>query len=210
MGSRAKRKDTATLGLTLSADPVRAAFQRRSLEALGRIAAEASIESLTDALGAATDVGTLARVLGDSEVVGSAITKLEPLAPLIARNAEHRLELLEAAGSTLTADEVGALLDITRQAVDKRRRTHGLLGLRQGGDWRYPRCQFDEAQHEVVDGMPRFLRAFAETGPWMILDVLLAPDETLGGRSPLEVLRTEGWSESLQRLARIEQGDGFG
>jgi hypothetical protein len=61
----------------------------------------------------------------------------------------------------------------------------------------------------VIGGLPQFLRAFAEVGPWVILDVLLAPDETLGGRMPLEVLRTEGWSESLERLARIEQGDGF-
>jgi hypothetical protein len=180
MVSRPKRKDTITLGFLLSADPVRAAFQR------------------------------LARVLGDPDVIGSAIAELEPLAPLIARNAEHRVELLEASGGTLTADEVGALLGISRQAVDKRRRARGLLGLRQGGDWRYPVCQFAIPLHDVVAGLPNLLRAFSEAGPWATLDFLLAADETLGGRTPLEALRAEGWTGSLDRLVRIERGDGFG
>ncbi|PPQ27573.1 hypothetical protein [Rhodopila globiformis] len=62
---------------------------------------------------------------------------VEPLAPLIARNAGHRLDLLQAAGGTPNASVVARLLAISRQAVDKRRRSNGLLGLRQGGDWHY-------------------------------------------------------------------------
>ena len=188
---------------------MRAAFQRRSLDALGRISAQASTESLAEALAATTDVGTLARVLCDADVVSQAITELEPLAPLIARNAEHRFELLEAAGGTLTADEVGKLHGITRQAVDKRRRTKSLLALRQGGDWRYPRCQFDGPMHEVVAGLPKLLQVFPETDPWATLDFLLAADETLGGKTPLETLQEEGWTDSLERLVRIEHGNGF-
>jgi hypothetical protein len=210
MTSRSKSKDTVSLGFMLSKDPVRAAFQRRSLDAVNRIASLASTESLADALSAATDVGTLARVLGDGTVIGSAITELEPLAPLIARNAEHRLELLEASGGTLTAGEAGAFLGISRQAVDKRRRAAGLLGLRQGGDWHYPRCQFVEPEHEVIAGLPKLLEAFSKASPWVTLDFLLAPDETLGGRTPLEALREEGWSGAMDRLVRIERGDGFG
>jgi len=210
MAPRSKRGFATTLDFTLSADPLRAAFQRRSLEALSRITSQASNESLADALAASTDVGALARVLGDAEVVGSAVAQLEPLAPLIARNAEQRVELMKAAGGVLTVEEVGALLGITRQAVDKRRRAGALLALRQAGDWRYPRCQFAEPSHEVVVGLPRLLRAFAEAGPWATLDFLLAADATLDGKTPLEALRTEGWTESLDRLVRIEHGDGFG
>lgn len=209
MASRSKRKDGVTLGFTLSTDPVRAAFQRRSLGALSRIASQASTESLMEALSATTDVGALARILGDTAVTGSAISELEPLASLIARNAEHRAELLEAAGGTLTAAEVGAFLGITRQAVDKRRRAQALLGLRQGGDWRYPRCQFAESLHDVVAGLPKLLTAFADAGPWVTLDFLLAADETLGAETPLRVLRSQGWTDSLERLVRIERGDGF-
>jgi hypothetical protein len=198
-----------TLGLVLSADPIRAAFQRRSMDALSRISTQASMESLTEALAATTDVGTLARVLGDADVLGAAVAALEPLAPLIARNAEHRLELLGEAGGTLSAEEVGHLLGITRQGVDKRRRASGLLAFRRGGDWRYPRCQFDEEAHEVLEGISRVVQAFAEAGPWVTLDFLLAADDTLDGRSPIEALRAGGWTEDLDRLLRIESDDGF-
>lgn len=209
MPSIPRHSDAATVGVAISPDPVRAAFQRRSLEALGRIAATAPIESLAEALAAPTDVGTLARVLGDSEAVGAAVVSLEPLAPLIARNAEHRIEVLQAAGGTLTASEVATLLHISRQAVDKRRRSNGLLGVRQGGDWHYPRCQFDEARHDVIAGLSRLLRELPSASPWVVLDLLLTPDDALGGRTPLEILRSEGWTESLARLVRIEHGDGF-
>jgi hypothetical protein len=116
---------------------------------------------------------------------------------------------MQAAGGTLNASEVALLLGISRQAVDKRRRSHGLLGLRQGGDWHYPRCQFDEARHDVVADLPRFLRELKGASPWIVLDLLLAPDDTLEGRTPLAILREEGFTDALARLIRIEQGDGF-
>ncbi len=202
-------KTVSTIGFAVSADPVRAAFQRRSMDALNRIAMQASTESLAEALGATTDIGTLARVLGDAEAVGPAVAQLEPLAPLIARNAEHKVELLKAAGGSLSAEDVGLLLGITRQGVDKRRRAYGLLAFRLAGDWRYPRRQFDEPSHEVVTGLPRVLQAFAAVGPWVTLDFLLASDDTLDGRSPLEALRADGWSDAVERLLDIERGDGF-
>ncbi len=209
MISRSNPQTVSTIGFAVSADPVRAAFQRRSMDALNRIAMQASTESLAEALAATTDIGTLARVLGDAEAVGSAVAELEPLAPLIARNAEHKMELLSAAGGSLSAEDVGLLLGITRQGVDKRRRAHGLLAFRQGGDWRYPRRQFDEPSHEVVAGLPKVVQAFAEAGPWVTLDFLLAADDTLDGLSPLEVLRAGGWSDSIGRLLDVERGDGF-
>jgi hypothetical protein len=198
-----------TLGFALSADPVRAAFQRRSMDALSRISTQASTESLADALAATTDVGTLARILGDADVLGMAVAELEPLAALVARNAEHCLDILSEAGGTLSAEEVGRLLGVTRQAVDKRRRARGLLALRRGGDWRYPRRQFDEDAHEVVEGIPEVVEAFADAGPWVTLDFLLAPDDALGGETPIDVLRDRGLTPDLERLLRMERGDGF-
>ncbi len=199
----------ARLAFMLSPDPVRAAFQRRSLDALNRIATQAPTESLVEALVAPTDVGALARILSDGEAIGPAVPLLDPLAPLIARNAEHRLELLERCGATLTAEQAGKLIGISRQAIDKRRRSGVLIGLRQGGSWHYPRCQFDEQRHEVIAGLPRLMEAMPKSSPWVVLDFLLAPDQTLDGRTPLEVLRAEGWTSHLDRLVRIERGDGF-
>ena len=109
----------------------------------------------------------------------------------------------------MSAEEVGRLLGITRQGVDKRRRASGLLAFRRGGDWRYPRCQFDEEAHEVLEGISRVVQAFAEAGPWVTLDFLLAPDDALDGQTPIAALREGGRTEDLDRLLRIESGDGF-
>jgi len=119
------------------------------------------------------------------------------------------VEALAAAGGALSSTEAARQLGISRQAVEKRRRANALLAVRLGGDWRYPRCQFDEARGEVVAGLPKLLGAYARAGPWVALDFLLASDEALGGETPLQVLRREGLTRALERLARIEQGDGF-
>ena len=199
----------AVLRYATNPEPLREAFLRRSVQAITRIAAQADPQILAEALAASTDVGTLARVLGDPAAVGASVVELDPLAPLAARNAEHRSETLAAAGGALSSTEAARLLGISRQAVEKRRRANTLLAVRLGGDWRYPRCQFDEARGQVVAGLPKLLVAFAQAGPWVALDFLLASDEALGGETPLQVLRREGLTRPLERLARIEQGDGF-
>jgi hypothetical protein len=99
------------------------------------------------------------------------------------------------------------LLGITDQALDERRRAGTLLAIREGGDWRYPACQFE--QGDVVPGLAEVVRGLAEAGPWVTLDFLLAPDTVLGGRTPLQALQT-GDHDQVLRLVRVGQGDGFG
>jgi hypothetical protein len=188
---------------------VREAFLKRALDVVARIAAQADLKLLADALAASTGVGALARVLGETDAIGTSVVDLDPLAPLAARNAEHRIETLAAAGGALSSTEVARQLGISRQAVEKRRRAQALLAVRRGGDWRYPRCQFDEATGEVVAYLPKLLAAFGKTSPWVVLDFLLSPDEALGEVTPLQALRSGGMTPALERLARIEQGDGF-
>jgi hypothetical protein len=187
-------------------DSVQAAFLRRALSALERIASSVPAKTLTDALAAPTDVGSLAQLLSRSEVVGTAVTDLDPLAPALARNVEHRQTLLTLAGGALSADEAGRILGITRQAVDKRRRTGTLLAVREGSDWRYPACQF--ADGEVVAGIADVVRGFGPASPWVALDFLLAPDTVLAGRTPLEALKA-GDSDEVVRLVHGLQGDAF-
>ena len=188
-------------------DSVQAAFLRRAIAAVEHIAETASAKTLTAALAAPTGVGSLAQLLSRSEVVGSAVTDLDPLAPALARNVEHRERLLALAGGTVSAEEAGRLLGgITRQAIDKRRRANTLLAVREGSDWRYPACQF--IQSEIATGIADIVGGFAEAGPWAALDFLLAPDSALGGRTPLDALRA-GDREAVQRLIRANQADGF-
>jgi len=200
----------ANLSMTLNihADPnsVQAAFLRRAMSALERIAANAPAKTLTDALSAPTDAGSLAQLLSRSDVLGSSVTDLDPLVPALARNVEHRQQLIKRAGGALSAEDAGRTLGITRQAVDKRRRANTMLAVREGSDWRYPACQFDEG--EVIAGIADVVRGFASAGPWATLDFLLAPDTALGGRSPLEMLR-DGERDAVLRLVRANESDGF-
>lgn len=194
------------LNVQAKPDSVQAAFIRRSVAALERIMGNVPAKTLTEALAAPTDVGSLAQLLSRADVVGAAVTELDPLASLMARNVEHREALLRSAGGALSAEEAGRVLGITRQAVDKRRRANTLLAFREGSDWRYPACQFD--QGDVIPGLPDVVRGLAVGGPWATLDFLLSPDTALAGKSPLQALR-QGARERVMRLVRVNVGDGF-
>jgi hypothetical protein len=179
---------------------------RRSEHVLKRILETADEASLAEALTAPTDVGALSQVLGDLGVIGPA-AEIEPLAPLIALNAQHRQALLKRAGGVLSVADVAKLLGITRQAVDKRRAKGSLLALKQGSDWKYPRCQFLEA--DTVPGLAEVIQGMASSGPWTVLEFLLAPDSALGGLSPLEALSKKRVAD-VMRLVRAEaESSGF-
>jgi hypothetical protein len=194
------------LNVQVEPDSVRAAFLRRAFSALERISSTVSAKTLTEALAASSDIGSLARLLSRSDVVGPAVIDLDPLAPALARSVEHRQRLLGLAGGAASAGEAGQALGISRQAVDKRRKAGTLLAIREAGDWRYPLCQFTNG--DVVPGIADVVRGFATEGPWSALDFLLAADATLGGQSPLQALLA-GDRQGVQRLIRANQGDGF-
>jgi len=185
---------------------IQAAFLRRAMTALEKITAAASPQALTEALAAPTGVGALAQLLSHSEFIGDAVADLDPLVPALARNVEHRRQLLERAGGVLSAEQAGKLAGISRQAIDKRRRNGAILAIREGSDWKYPVRQFRDG--EVLAGIADIVSGFETQGPWAALDFLLAPDGVLGGRSPLEALQ-RGEREAVARLVRASAGDGF-
>lgn len=194
--------------VTVQEEPnsIRTAFLRRATSALERISANVPAKDLADALSAPTDAGSLAQLLSRSDMVGAAINDLDPLVPALARNVEHRQNLVERAGGTVSAEDAGRMLGISRQAVDKRRRAGTLLAVREGSDWRYPLCQFD--QGEVIAGISDVVRGLPPPVHWIALDFLLAADTALGGRTALQALR-DGDREAVRRLIRIETSDGF-
>lgn len=195
--------------LDIHAEPnsVQGAFLRRAIKALERISANAPADALASALAASTDAGSLAQLLSHADLVGPAIAELDPFVPALARNVEHRQKLLERAGGSVSAEDAGRVLGgISRQAVDKRRRSGAVLALREASDWRYPVCQFHDG--EVIDGIADVVKGLSEQGAWTALDFLLAPDTALGGQSPLDALRA-GRRDDVRRLVRAEAGDGF-
>jgi hypothetical protein len=194
--------------LSFQTDPnsVQAAFLRRAMSALERIAAAASTKALTEALAAPTGAGALAQLLSHTELTGAAVADLDPLVPALARSVEHRCQLLKQAGGVLSAEDAGRIAGVSRQAIDKRRRGNAILAIREGSDWKYPACQFLDG--EVLPGIADVVRGFEAQGAWAALDFLLAKDSALGGRSPIEALRQSDRA-AVERLIRTNAGDGF-
>lgn len=190
--------------------PIRAAFWARATTALKQIAERADETSLQRAVAAPTDAGALARAISDNAILGGAVEELDPLAALIARGAEQKLELLQRAGGTLPVSDVAKLLGISRQAVDKRRREGKLLAVPRGADYAYPACQFENG--DVVPGLAEILEQTDPKRAWGTLAFLITADDQLGGLSPLEALRRNdvNLKETMLRLARAASGDGFG
>lgn len=190
--------------------PIRAAFWKRASAALKRIAEQAEEAALIRAVSAPTDAGALARAISETLPADDASSELDPLASLIARGAEQKLELLKQAGGSLSASDVSRLLHISRQAVDKRRRERKLLAVPRGSDYAYPACQFDDDR--TIVGLPELLEARNVDHPWATLAFLVTPEDELGC-SPLEALahKDPKLKQQAIRLARIAAGgDGFG
>ena len=186
-------------------DQMHSALILRSLSAFDRIVRNMPGDLLMSALAAPSDFGALARALGDPRITDPS-REIDPLAGAIGRSIKHRKQLAEIAGEMLTSAQVSDLLGIKRQAIDKRRNAKKLLGIRQGSDWLYPAFQFGSS--DALEGLETVLGAYSETDAWVIVDILLTPDEALGGRRLLDALR-EGDKSAVQRHVNQTQGDGF-
>ena len=183
----------------------RASFLRRTMGALQRMSAEMTDEMLLAALAAPSDLGTLARAIGDSRLSDPAM-QIDPLAPAIARSLEHRKILLGLAGPMMSSTQVADLLGLSRQAVDKRRAASRLLALRMGSDWQYPAFQFVDGS--VLPDLDRVIASQEGVDAWVVLDMLLAQDSALGGRSLLDALRQRD-GQAVARALSQTQADGF-
>jgi hypothetical protein len=188
---------------------IRIAFIKRSAHVIERLAEQANEETLVEAMAAPTDFGTLARVLTDVGVIGTAVAELDPEALELAQEIAHRDELVQRAGGMLSAEETGRLLHIGRQAVDKRRRNRTLLAVRQAGDWFYPRAQFHE--HEVIPGIPEIIKGFATSGPWITLEFIVTADSVLDDLTPRQALLKGGdlYARVMTLVRGQQAGEGF-
>jgi hypothetical protein len=182
------------------------AFIRRTTHAIERLAAQVTEATLVEAMAAPTDFGTLARILVDSGAYGAAVAELDPEAVDLAQEIEHRADIVTRAGGMLSAEDAGKLLGISRQGVDKRRRSKNLLAIRQGGDWLYPRAQFHE--HETIPCLAEIVRGFEESGPWVTLEFLVTEDDVLDGLSPRVAVLKGG--ELRDRVATLVRGQASG
>ncbi len=182
----------------------------RSAYALLALVREMPESVVRAALAAPTALGSMARLVADGAVLAPGAEAAEPLAASYARSVERRRRVLKRAGGEIGATEVGALLGISRQAVDKRRGEGKLLAIRSpSGDYRYPSAQFT-ADGGVVPHLAEWLAVCGWRSEWMQLQLLVARPRTLGGRTVCEALASgnDALVDEALRLAETagEQG----
>ncbi|MBP2427426.1 hypothetical protein [Bradyrhizobium elkanii] len=111
-------------------------------------------------------------------------------------------EDLRRSGGAYDLDQVRTLLrGISRQAVDKRVQEGSLLAVPGPSNHRsFPTLQFN-VDGTVVEGLKSVQEALPTNNPWTVLNFLAQPDERLGGRKPIDLLR-EGKVELVVEAAR--------
>jgi hypothetical protein len=156
--------------------------------------------ALGDAAGAPSDYAVLLRALEQPEAL-AVLRQQDLLAPARLRGLREREKLLQAEGGTVGVDEAAALLGISRQAVDKRRRAGKLIGLTLGRrGYVYPVWQF--SQGGTLPGLEEVLTELRGHDPWMQTIFLLSENTRLSGLVPLHELR-HGHVDEVRRAARM-------
>jgi hypothetical protein len=196
--------EAAARALRASSRPGSSAFMARGLNALAELAGRLDDRAMADAAGAPSDLDVLLRAMGDPRALGSIG---DPFAAARLRGVSAAEELLAAEGGVLPVERVAALLMITRQAVDKRRRAGRLIALDTGRrGYAYPAWQFAPAGG-LLPGLEATLAELVDEDGWMRAAFMLGPNTRLGGESPLALLR-RGDVDAVRAVARSygEQG----
>jgi len=128
-------------------------------------------------------------------------------AKALLRGIKQAKDDLTKAGGAYSLDEVRSLLgDISRQAVHSKVKDGAVFSVKApGGRVGFPTVQFTASG--PVKGMRELVKAFPSENPWMLLNFLIHPDDQLGDRRPIDVLKA-GDVDVVVRAARTlgEQG----
>ena len=181
--------------------PLDRVFLERGFRGLVSLALNMESNAVEAAVAEKNDLEVLIRGL-ESKAGLRLARQIDPLAAARVRGLQIKRELLTRAGGTLQPREVAELLGMSRQAVGKRRRAGKLIAVQTGRrGYEYPACQFEDTG--VIENLEVVLGAFADDiDDWMQLAFLINPNESLGGESPLDLLR-RGEVDAVARAARI-------
>jgi hypothetical protein len=195
----------ATRVLKTATKPIKTVFITRALNAVANLSEDTDEASLQSVAAAPSDFSVLVRALEKPEATEQ-LRKDDPLLPARIRAIQAKQQLLSAEGGTFSVTEVAKFLSISRQAVDKRRRLGRLIAVSRGRrGYVYPAWQFGE--HGTLPGLERILDVLQRHDEWMKIAFMLNANTRLGGRRPLDELRT-GRVETVLEAARSygEQG----
>jgi hypothetical protein len=161
---------------------VRKVFRERSLRAIDKLVA-LDEKKLVEAVAAPTDQSVLLFALNTVEALAGN-REQDPLAGARLRGLEAKRRLLDIEGGTLSSGEAAHLLQITRQAIDKRRKEGKLLAVELGKKgYYYPVWQFE------LKGLEEVLRTLRDRDVWEQLSFFVNPSFALDDRTPLDILR---------------------
>lgn len=178
----------------LGAESMKGVVITRSLEAIIKCVEAADSENLKEIASAPTNYEVLLRQLtGCLDVLRGE----DSLAEARLRGLKMKEDLLKRAGGAMNADQAGKLLNLTRQAVDKRRKARKLVAIEFGKrGYLYPAFQFDE---QLIDLMEQVLeRIDSRVENWSLLAFFLNGNAYLNGASPVELMRKSKIEEVLR------------
>jgi len=176
-----------TIPSDLFTDPVRNLAAKRSFRALLRIFRDAAAHAVEEAAGQSSDLAVVIRALEQPEAI-EALTEDDPFAAARLRGVRERERLLSEEGGTWSVEQVAQHLQLTRQAINHRRKQGTLLGLDAGRHgFRYPAWQF--ARTGIVAGLEQVLAALKHLDPWMQQAFMLGKNTRLKDKRAIDVLR---------------------
>jgi hypothetical protein len=181
------------------------AFFSRMFRVVMGLERDLTSKRIEEATAAPTDQLVLLEALS-SVPWASELAAEDPILAAKLRGLELRKDMLKVAGGTLTSETVAEVLDVSRQAVDKRRTANQLLALTQGKrGYSYPGFQFEDGK--TLKGLEEVLAKLRSLDPWMKLRFFTSPHERLNQKIPMDVLR-KGKVEDVVAVASAygEQG----
>lgn len=189
---------TARLWRAAGQHPEKSASVARILNAVAWLTEESGAPSMREAAGAPTDFSVLVDLLHHPDVL-DAIRRQDPLAQARIRGFDHKRRMLADEGGTMSSREAAALLGLTRQTVDNRRKASRLVAVDLGRHgFAYPAWQF--TSDGVLAGLDQMVQAFGPGDPWGLMAFVLSGNARLNGQRPLDVLR-EGSVEQVVEAA---------
>lgn len=157
------------------------------LSAVLEAAASATQGASVNTIHPLSSLDALVEVLTQPEALAN-LAPDDPLAIARLKGVQVKQRLLYEDGAPLKSEQVAQLLNMSRQAVDKRRIKHQLLGVSMGRrGYLYPLCQFQD--HQVIPGLAQVLNVLKDFSPWTQLMFLKTGDVRLGGKTPLTYLQ---------------------
>jgi hypothetical protein len=165
------------------------AFYSRVLRAFRQLENDLPAALIDEATAAPTDYLVAVEALSSAPETTQLVAE-DPFIAAKFRGLKRKQQMLEAAGGALSSERVAEALGISRQAVDKRRASNQLLALTQGKrGYSYPSFQFEDGK--TITGLEKVLGELKDLDPWMQMVFFTAPNERLGGKTPLEKLRKD-------------------